>query len=132
MADRLRKRLKNICWPKRQKILTKPSQERELTSCRTFFLAAESVSSTRVIWSPQKKNSWQGSMKPPCCHILKASRRPLSPVITTSLLRNRDLDTPKRPCLGSDLRKKNRINLVERCFPRLVPVVRSSSQSSIN
>src|SRR5437879_4092608 len=40
MADQLRKSLKNTYWPKQEKILTKPSQERERTLCPTFFLAA--------------------------------------------------------------------------------------------
>jgi hypothetical protein len=76
IADRLRKRSKNIYWPKQKKILTKPSEERESTLCRTFFLAAESIFSTKAICSLQKKNSWRGSMKPPGYHILKASKRP--------------------------------------------------------
>jgi len=59
IADRLRKSLKDICWPKQKIILTKPSEEKERTLCRTFFLAAESVFSIKVICSLQKKNSWR-------------------------------------------------------------------------
>src|SRR4029077_16921412 len=123
IAGRLRKRSKNICSPKQEKILTKPSQEKEHTLCRTFFLTAESVFSTKAICSLQKKNSWRGSMKPPDCRILKVSRKPQSPVITTWQLRNRGLAIPKRRCPGSDLLKKNRKNLVELCFPKSLLLV---------
>ncbi len=70
------KAFKEYLLAKAKKILTKPSQERERTLCRTSFLAAESIFSTKVICSLQKKNSWRGSMKPPGCRILKVSRRP--------------------------------------------------------
>ena len=53
------KEFKDICWPKQKIILTKPSEEKERTLCRTFFLAAESVFSIKVICSLQKKNSWR-------------------------------------------------------------------------
>src|SRR5437763_2111631 len=54
------KEFKDICWPKQKIILTKPSEEKERTLCRTFFLAAESGFSIKVICSLQKKNSWRG------------------------------------------------------------------------
>ena len=40
--------------------MTKPSQERERTLCRTFFLAPESISSTKAICSLQKKEFLSG------------------------------------------------------------------------
>src|SRR4029077_17084241 len=40
IAHRLRRRSKNICGPKQEKISTKPSQERERILCLIFFLAA--------------------------------------------------------------------------------------------
>src|SRR5205823_14767194 len=129
MADQLRKSLKNTYWPEQEKILTKPSQERERTLCPTFFLAAESVFSIKVICSLQKKNSWRESMKPPSCHILKASRRLYSRVLTPSQLQQRGSDIQKRPYPGSCLRKKSRSNLLEWCYLDAVTVANNLSQS---